>query len=193
RLGPESIALGGRAIRANSLPKVSRPVLETLAQQTKETVTIEILSGEQSLTLDEISGSYVVGVSRYIGTRWPLHATSTGKVLLAHLPPARLDEVLSAPLAAYTPHTMTDIVALRQELANVQEQGYAIGNEELEIGFIAVGAPVRDHNGGVVAAIGVGGSSARLSQTVVYELIDLVMAAAQRISEQLGYRGFFEK
>ena len=188
RLGPESIALGGRAIRANGLPKVSRPELETLAQQTKETVTIEILSGEQSLTLDEISGSYVVGVARYIGTRWPLHATSTGKVLLAHLPPARLDSVLTAPLTAYTPHTITEMTALRQELAQVREQGYAIGNEELEIGFVAVGAPVRDHNSGVVAAIGVGGSSARLSQTVVFEMIDLVMAAAQRISEQLGYR-----
>lgn len=193
RLGPESIALGGRAIRANSLPKVSRPELEALAQQTKETVTIEILSGQQSLTLDEISGSYVVGVSRYIGTRWPLHATSTGKVLLAHLPPAKLDEVLSAPLAAYTPYTITDVPTLRQELAKVREQGYAIGNEELEIGFVAVGAPVRDYNGSVVAAIGVGGSSARLSQAIVFELVDQVMAAAQRISERLGYRGFTKK
>lgn len=188
RLGAEAIALGGRAIRANSLHKVGRPELEALARQTKETATMEILSGEQSLTLDEISGSYVVGVSRYIGTRWPLHATATGKVLLAHLPPAQLDGVLAVPLTGYTPHTITDAASLRQALTHIREQGYAVGNEELEIGFVSVGAPIRNHDGVVVAAIGTGGSSARLSREIVDELVDQVMISAQRVSEQLGYR-----
>ncbi|MCB0213191.1 MAG: IclR family transcriptional regulator, partial [Anaerolineae bacterium] len=123
RLGSEAIALGSRAVRANSLHKVCRPELERLAAQTKETATIEVLSDDQSLTLDEISGSYVVGVSRYIGTRWPLHATSTGKILLAYLSPAGQDKLLAGPLTAYTPQTITSLTSLRQELATVCEQG----------------------------------------------------------------------
>ena len=188
RLGSETIVLGGRAMRANNLQKVCRPELEMLAGKTKETVTVEILSGEQALTLDEISGSYVVGMSGYIGTSWPLHATSTGKLLLAHLSEARLEPLLTKPMTRYTPKTIVDTIMLQRELVQIRDKGYALGQEELEIGFVSVAVPLRDHTSEVIAAIGVGGSSARLQEDNLLELIELAKVAAQRISAQLGYR-----
>jgi DNA-binding IclR family transcriptional regulator len=187
RLGPEAIVLGGRAMRANNLREVCRPELETLARQTREAATVEMLSEGEVLTLDEVSGGYLVGAAQSVGTHWPLYATSTGKVLLAHLPETELDRLLQFPLTSFTTNTITTAEALHRELEQIRERGYALANEELEVGFIAIGAPIRNHNGQVVAAISVGGPRARLTQDKILEFANLVMQAAGRISARLGY------
>ena len=188
RLGPEMIVLGGRATRANDLRRVSHAELESLAGQTGETATLEILSEMQVLTLDEVPGSYLMSVAHDIGSRWPLHAASTGKALLAHMPAAALEAMLQQPLASFTPKTVTDPASLRRQLAQIRRQGYAVAAEELEVGFVALGAPVLNHNGQVVAAISVGGPSARLTRKKIPELAGLVTASAGRISASLGYK-----
>ncbi|MEK7310595.1 MAG: IclR family transcriptional regulator [Chloroflexota bacterium] len=187
RLGPEAISLGGRAIRANHLHLASRPELEALAQKTGETATLEVLTGGETLILDEVLSHYFIGATPSIGTRWPAHATSTGKVMLADLPEDRLEVVLSGRLAKPTANTIASQPALRRELARVREQGYAVGDEELEMGFVAVGAPVRNHEGRVVAAISVGGPSVRLTSERIAELAPRVVQAAGRISKKMGY------
>jgi DNA-binding IclR family transcriptional regulator len=186
-LGPEVIVLGGRAMRANNLRAVSRPELEALAQRTRETATVEVLSEGRVLTLDEVSTGYLVGAAQSVGTHWPLHATSTGKVLLAHLPKAKLNRLLQFPLAQFTANTITTAQILHQELERIRECGYAIANEELEAGFVAIGAPVRNHNGQVVAAISVGGPEARLSQDKQLEFAEVVKQSAGRVSARLGF------
>jgi DNA-binding IclR family transcriptional regulator len=188
RLGPEIIALGGRALRSNDLRTVSHAELAALAEATQETATLEVLSDGQVLILDEVLGSHVVGNSQSIGTRWPAHATSTGKVLLAHLPEPQLKEVLRIGLTRLNDKTITTQDALRRELTQVRERGYATVIEELEVGLIAIGAPVYNHEGAVVAAVSVGGPSIRLTDTRRAQLVKLVKAAAARISERLGYR-----
>jgi DNA-binding IclR family transcriptional regulator len=188
RLGPEAIALGGRASRANALLRVSRPELEALAERTRETTTLEIVSEGQALTLDEVSGRYLMGVAQDVGSHWPLHATSTGKVLLAHLPQAKRQALLQPPLATLTAKTITSLETLEEELRQVYEQGYAIAQEEIEIGFVAAGAPVRNHHGEVIAAVSVGGPTARLTAEKIPELVQWVRETADRISVKLGYR-----
>lgn len=188
RLGPEAIALGGRAIRANALLRVSRPELETLAEQTRETTTLEVLSEGQVLTLDEIPGSHLMGVAQNVGSRWPLHATSTGKVLLAHLPDVERQVILPGPWPSLTTKTITRPELLARELKHVHEQGYAIADEELEVGFIAIGAPVHNHHGEVIAAISLGGPTVRLTPDKVPEWARLVKATADQISMKLGFR-----
>ncbi len=187
RLGPEAIVLGGRAMRANNLRAVSRPELEILAQQTRETATVEVLSEGKVLTLDEVSTGYLVGAAQSVGTHWPLYATSTGKALLAHLPQAELDGLLQFPLTSFTVNTITTAEALSRELEQIRERGYAIANEELEVGFIAIGAPIRNHNGQVVAAISVGGPGVRLTQDKQLDFADLVKQSAGRVSARLGF------
>lgn len=187
RLGPETIALGGRAMRANSLRAVSRVELEDLARQTGETAVIEVLSEGRMLTLAEVSGHHLVGATPFVGSHWPLHATSTGKVILAYLLPAEREALLVYPLEAFTPRTLTQAQALQTELACVREQGFAVGDQELEIGYVSVAAPVHNYEGRVVAAVSVGGPSARLPQERIGEMVALLKPAAGRISERLGY------
>lgn len=188
RLGSEAIVLGGRALRSNSLRTVSRPELELLAQQSRETATIEIISQGQVLILDEVSGEYLLGAGPFIGSHWPLHATATGKTLLAYLPQEKLNVILKPPLARFTEQTITSLEALHRELKQTREQGYAIGDQELEIGFTSVSAPIFNLDGQVIAAISVGGSSARLTQETLAEIVDIVKDSASRISRQLGFR-----
>jgi IclR family transcriptional regulator, acetate operon repressor len=187
RLGPEAISLGGRALRSNDLRTASHPELQALAERTQETVTLEVLSEGQVLILDEVAGAHVLGNIQLLGTRWPVHATSTGKVLLAHLPDGRRDAILDAGLARYTDRTQVSADALRQELAQVRAQGYAAAVEELEAGFVAVGAPVRNYSGDVIAAISVGGPALRFSSSRIAEVARLVCHTASLISQRLGH------
>lgn len=188
RLGPEAIVLGGRASRANSLVSASRAELEALARLTREAATLEVLVDGEILILDEVPGSYLVSAVPSIGTRWPAHATSTGKLLLAHLHPAGLEPLLRSPLARLTPLTLAEPEALRAELARIREQGYATAREELEAGYAGLSAPVYNHDGRVVAAVSLGGPAARLTPERTPEFIHLLQAAAGRISARLGFR-----
>jgi DNA-binding IclR family transcriptional regulator len=188
RPGPELIALGNLALRANDLRSVSRPVLEQLAETTGETSTLEVLSGTQVLVLDEVSSRHLIGMSQDVGARLPIHATSTGKLLLACAAPEFVDALLAAPLTALTPHTFVDPARLRGELAAIRAQGYAVAQQELEIGFVAVAAPILNHAHEAPAAISVGGPSLRLHGDTLARVVAQVQAAARQISRQIGYR-----
>jgi IclR family transcriptional regulator, acetate operon repressor len=187
RLGPEAIAIGGRALRATTLHNASHNELETLAQATGETATVEALIEDEMFILNEVMSPRLIGAMPSIGTRWAAHATSTGKAMLAHLPAAELEHLLQRPLTRFTPHTLT-AAALRRQLAQVRQQGHATVSDELEIGYAAVAAPVFNHQGRVVAAVCVGGPTARLPAARLAELAAPVKQAAGRTSERLGFR-----
>jgi len=189
RLGPEVLALGSRAQGASDLRAAARAELVALAAETRETATLEILVGREVLILDEVMGSHVMGTVPSVGTRWPAHATSTGKNLLAHLPEPVLEAMLREPLSSPTPRAVTDPAALRRELARVRERGYAVSLEELEPGFVAVAAPVRAADGSVVAAISLGGPKVRLTSDEVAGYTRRLPAAAARVAARLGFRG----
>lgn len=187
RLGPELVALGGRAQGSNELREASRAVLASLAQETRETATLEVLVGGDTLILEEAMGSYVVGSIPSIGTRWPAHATSTGKTILAFLPEEERNRALPRVLPAITPRTLSDRGALDRDLARVRERGYALSQEELEPGFVALGAPVYSADGRVAAAISVGGPRVRLTPETVSAIARRLPGAAARVSERLGF------
>ncbi len=188
RLGPELVALAARVVGAGELRLAARPELSALARATRETATLEVLVGDSVLILDEAVGGHMLGAVPSTGTRWPAHATSTGKVLLAGLPDSERDTLLPEALPAITPKTITDHQAFRRELVRVRERGYAVATEELEPGFVAVGAPVRSADGRVVAALGIGGPRTRLTPRRVAELARQLPPAAARVSARLGHR-----
>ena len=190
RLGPEAIALGARAVRANHLRAVSRAELEALAAATGETATLEVLVGGDMLILDEVLGRGLIGATASLGTRCQAHATSTGKAVVAALPQAERKEVLGSRtrLARHTDRTITSAAALAREIAEVEHRGYATASEELERGYVAVGAAVCDHEGRPIAAVSVGGPTVRLPASRFPTLGRQVKAAAARISSALGFR-----
>jgi len=187
RLGAETVALGRRALGGADLRSAARGELVRLAAETRETVTLEVLAGAETLILDEVMGSYVVGTMPSVGTRWPAHATSTGKALLAELTGEGRAALLPARLARRTPRSIGDRAALERELQRVRERGHAASVEELEPGFAAVGAVVRSAAGAPVGAISVGGPRSRLTPARMADLGRRVPAAAARISARLGH------
>lgn len=197
RLGPEAITLGALALRSNDLVAATRPELEALVRETGETASLEVLVGDDVVILDGVEGPSLLGASPEIGTRWPAHATSTGKVLLAaerigigKSPRGRRGGT-SRRLRRLTPRTITDSVRLDRELERVLKRGWAVAIEELEVGYVAVGAPVRDHELHSLAAISVGGPATRLTEDRIPIIARRVVRAANRISQRLGGRGGF--
>jgi len=188
RLGPEVIALGGRALRSNPLQTISRDELKSLAEKTRETATLEVLSGRDVVIVDEITGDRLLGGVAWIGTRWPAFATSTGLAILASLPPQEASEILKTPLSQITPKTITSPDQLRKEFQSIRQRGYAVADEALELGFLAVGAAILNHDGIVAGALSIGGPKIRLTSERIGELGTIVRNAAGRISTKLGYR-----
>lgn len=190
RLGAQLIALGTQALRSTDLYMASHAELEAVARDTGETATIEILVGDETVVLDEVHGRYLVGGRPDFGLRFPAHATSTGKLLLAAARHGTADGsavIRRLPrLAKLTPKTIASRAALERELAKVWKQGFAVAFEEIEIGFSALGAPIVDFRGKTVAAISVGGATARFTKRRVTELTVRVRDAADRISRRLG-------
>lgn len=190
-LGPEMAVLGGRALRRHNLRAVVRPELELLAAATGETASLEVMAGDEILIIDEAFGDHLLSGVQSLGTRWPIHAASTGLALLAFMPEERrerlLERLLQRPLSPITPHTITDPAALRAHLDQIRAQGYAATDEALELGLVAIGAPLYNHDGQVVAAISVFGPKLRLTSERVPALGRLLQETAVRISTQLGY------
>ena len=187
RLGVELIAIGSTAMRSNALRAASRPILATLAEQCGEAATLELLVEGFVLVIDEVASNHPMGMTQDVGSRLPLHATATGKILLAALPAEQLDMLLTTPLGRHTDQTVTDVQRLRAELAQVRQDGFAIAAGELEPGFVAVAAPVPGRERQVIAAISVGGPSLRLTSERLPAIAAMVQMSARQISRQLGY------
>ena len=188
RLGPELITLGGCAMRSNDLRNAARPELETLARSTGESTVLEILLGRHTLILDEATGADPLSVSQDIGAKLPAHATSTGKLLLAHRPQPEIDRVLDAPLLPLTANTITDGTTLVAQLESIRRLGYAHADGEFDVGFVSVAAPIYDPHRRVVAALGIGGPALRLTEARLPDIVAALQVAARRVSRRLGYR-----
>jgi len=190
-LGPALIMLGAVALETNDLRTVSEPELRALAEETGETAALEIPVGGEVLILAEAIGPGMVKMQAEVGTRWPMHATSTGKALLAavaeSLGESAFEELgLPDSLPELTPRTLTTRDQLKDDLARIQKRGYATAFEEMQAGYAAVSAVVRDQKGEAVAAIGIGGPTSRVTEERFPELGELVRARAIRVSRKLG-------
>ena len=181
-LGAGLMALGVQALASSDLRRRVRPVLRTLARETGETATLEVPFEDSMLILDEVAGNHVLGSAGNIGTRWPIHATSTGKVWLA------FDETgidrLGETLKPLTANTLTDKDALQPQLAEIRRRGYAITVDEIEEGFTAVATIIRGVLGDVQGALSIGGPTQRLTAARRNELGTVLSRAAQRLNPE---------
>jgi DNA-binding IclR family transcriptional regulator len=184
RLGPEIISLGASALSTTALREVAHYELLRLTEQCGETSTLEVLAGNDVLVVDEVQGRFLFSATPEIGRRWPVHATSTGKVLLAFAesPPAL------PRLTKYGPRTITTRAELERELARVRQHGYAFAVDELEYGLVAMAAPIRNHLGFCVAALSINGPASRLTPKRRRALQSRLCEASKRVSGRLGDR-----
>jgi DNA-binding IclR family transcriptional regulator len=187
RLGFGLIRLAGAAMAGLDLVRTARPVLEELADRTRETVNLGVLSGDGVVYIDQVTGTRSIVAVSWVGRRTPLHSTSNGKVLLAHLDDAERNRLLSGLLERATPNTLTDPSKLRTQLEEIRIRGYAQTMEELEEGLNAVSAPVRRADGDVVAALSISGPAFRMRPVDLPRMGHLAMEAATAISRRLGF------
>ncbi|MFI0506895.1 IclR family transcriptional regulator [Streptomyces albogriseolus] len=186
-LGAGVLRLAGAAAVRLDVSQEAVPVCRGLADEVGETVNTAVLDEDAAVNIMQARGTAAVTAQDWLGRRTALHATSSGKVFLAHMTPARREEHLSLPLRRFTEHTVTDAALLRSELARVPGQGYATTREELELGLVAVAAPVRAHDGAVIAAVSVSGPVFRMTPERLPWLGARTAAAAGELSRRMGY------
>lgn len=189
RLGFAIVRLAGSTSAQMDLAKESQGICDRLSQQSGETTNLAVLDENRIINVVEAHGPAEITLRTWVGQNCPAHATSSGKALLADLPPEDVRARMGDPLPTFTANTIATAAALAAELVRVRETGWASVSEELEVGLNAVGAPVRDNTGRVIAALTVSGPAYRLSKDRFGVVAEMTVAAAAAISRRLGYIG----
>ncbi|MBI2939433.1 MAG: IclR family transcriptional regulator [Chloroflexi bacterium] len=189
QLGPRALALGLRAVAQNRLATLAQPAAVSLRNQIDETVHVSVLDRGDALDIATAESSHTVRVCSTVGGRLPVHCSSTGKVLLAHLPPVEMRAIVQLKgLRRYTPRTISTLDELERDLEEVRRRGVALDFAEYEDEVWCVAAPILDRTGACVAAIGISGPRWRLERRGVDRLSQLVRGAASQLSTTLGHR-----
>ena len=186
RLGPRLVTLAAGILPTRSLARLARPSLEELAEAVGEAAGLSLPDGRLVHYVDQVSSSNPVSVRDWTGSRIPLHAVSSGQVLLAYAPPTFVQRYLGRPLERFTERTLVTADALLERLRAVRRDGYVWAREEFDEGISSVAAPVADASGEVVAAVHLHGPSYRFpaagTETVIAER---VVTTAARIAGSL--------
>ncbi|MEJ2732911.1 MAG: IclR family transcriptional regulator [Anaerolineae bacterium] len=189
RLGIDLIGLAAQVISYMDVREVARPLLRKLADDCQESVNLAVLDAGQVVNLEQfVPPARQVKNIGWVGRRMCPHCTAAGKILLAHLSAEELEQILPDHLERLTPNTITDFDQLRQALATVRQQGYAVSREELEAGLNAVAAPIYDHTNSAIAAVSVAGPAYRVIPDLIPRLAAQLLEVALQISGCLGYR-----
>jgi len=188
RLGGRIVQLASAARGEADLRTAARPVCAALARKLGETVTLDVLDGDEIVPIEQASGSTSVVSVNWLGTRSPAHCTASGKVILAFGPEAVRVRYLKGSMERRTPRTIVDRGELEAQLIAARETGFASTTEELEVGLSAIAAPVRAGGGEVVAALDVSGPAHRLGSVRGADLVASTEDAAEELSRRLGYR-----
>jgi DNA-binding IclR family transcriptional regulator len=190
RLGFGIVRLAGAVTGRIDITQQGRPVCERLAEELGETVNIAVMQEHYAINLYQVRGPGAITAHNWVGQLTPLHATSSGKVLLSHLPSKERSALLAeAGLKKVTARTITAKTKLEKSLAEVRERGYAWTLEEFEIGLHAMAAPVRNRDGQVIAALSASGPAYRFTEGRMHELAPVLLKGAEEISHRMGYLG----
>lgn len=178
----------GEAVKVHmDLHAAAGPVLAHLRDQTGESSQIGVLDGDEVVYVDRLESAHSLRLFTETGRRVPAHCTSSGKVLLAHLPEPEREAFLARPLARLTPHTVIDPAVLRAELASVRARGWAEAVDEREIGVASIAAPIRDIHGDVVAAVSIGAPAARFDTVPRRRFARDLVEAGEAVGRRLGW------
>lgn len=188
-LGPGALALGLAYLERFEVIRKSAPeVLRDLSKCTSETATLSIRRGDMRLYIDQVTPPREVKMTVQLGHEYPLHAGSSSKAFLAHIPENEREDVLSKPLKRLTDHTIVDPDQLRKELALIRRQGYSVSLGERQDGAGSVAAPIFEHDGSPVAVISVCGPEKRF-RSEIDRFARSLTKVTQRLSRDLGWCG----
>jgi IclR family transcriptional regulator, acetate operon repressor len=189
-LGARGLHLGQAFLKQVDLPRRAQPFIERISEDTGETVHLAVLQGEAIITLLRREGRHAVRVDTgALGASDAVHATATGKAMLAWLPEGEIRRIVAARgMAAFTASTVTNIDVLIEDLRLVRRNGHALDREEFQPGVVCVGAAIRNHLGAVIGAISASAPTQRANEEHLGRMRDGVMAAARALSAEFGER-----
>ncbi len=185
-LGPAAIQVGFAGFTRVGIRQAAHPVLQRLVDTTQETALLGIPFGDHVIYIDKISSTLDVRVDPPIGAERPFNCTAVGKTIMAHMPDEELERLSSTnAFREATTNSIVDIEKLRLQLANIREKGYSIDHEEFLAGAMCIGAPIKDYEGSVVAAVALAGPLHRMEEREK-PIVDAVVSSAKEISAQMG-------
>ena len=188
-LTPKLFEIGSLVVDRLDLRSVGGPHLRQLRADTSETAHLCILDGLSALCIDSAVSANRNRIDSPVGHRDPLHSTAVGKVFLAFATPEEAaDRISRIDLPRYTSHTICTPGELKEDLQATRDQGYALDWDANELGVRCIGAPVFDHTGSLVAAVGISGPSVRITDDRRDVLARCVTDSAENFSKDLGYR-----
>jgi len=188
RLGIGLFSLGSQVRSRLNVATESKGVLHDLRNRTGENARLAIFDGKEVVYIHDFESNEAVRLRSITGQYRPAHATAEGICLLAGLRATALEEFLGRPLVACTENTLTDPEILLEKVRRARRVGYSTEEEECELGTRCIAAQVMQADGRVVAAIGIAGPRDRIRKRNYPQLIETAIAAAQTISERLGYQ-----
>ncbi|MFV2043721.1 MAG: IclR family transcriptional regulator [Anaerolineales bacterium] len=184
----ELFALGRAAVRSMGFGERVREELSQLAQRVGETVNFGVIRRNRVIYLQSIESEKPLRAGVKVGSMLPAHVTAIGKVILAYSGSEAVEDYLEqVPLEPHTPASVVDADTLRKRLAQIKKDGFTLDDEECHVGVRAVGAPLHDGTGQVIAGIAITGPSTRLTDDGLPSLVSELTATARTISRQLGY------
>ena len=189
KLGTRTLLLGAAAREQIDLVSLSQRHLEALGALFNETAHMRVRDGLTSVCVALWESTQDVRVGTHIGKRRPLHAGSSGKVILAFSPEELRQAILDSELIRYTPATLVQRSKLDQKLAKIKAQVYATSSGEVSPDIRSVAAPVRDATGQVVATLGISAPAGRTNDETVARFVKALVDKAALLSGELGFRG----
>lgn len=184
--GVRCFELGSLWAQNLDLRAIAGPMLAGLNEQTGETVHLAIYDHGDAVYVDKLESRHPVVVTSHLGRRCTATCVATGRVLLAYQPAPEIQSVLDKPVPSYTEHTVTDPTRLAELLTEVRRNGYGTNHESYRPGVGGLAAPIRDHTGAVIAAVGICLPEQRFGPDRFDELRDRTVQAATDISTALG-------
>lgn len=186
-LRPHVLELGYAYLSSISLPELATPHLRQLVDQVNESSSVSVLDGAEIVYVARVPTRRIMTVAISVGTRFPAYATSMGRVLLAGQTPQRRADLFAATsFEALTPKTTTSADELEAELVRVRERGWAMVDQELELGLRSIAAPIHNAQGNTIAAVNVSASAARGSAADVRKrLLPALLETAAQIERDL--------
>jgi len=188
-LGLKLLELGQAVLSHMDIRAIAMPHLVHLARKYEETVHLAVLSHDEVVYIDKVDSPRSIRHISQVGGRNPAYCTGVGKVLLAGLSDQKLQKLLKKiKFRQYTPNTISDMNLLKKHLRKVHKDGYALDQEEIEVGLSCVAAPIKNYRDNVIAAISLAGPTSRIANDSLHQLIADVTEIARLISIQLGYK-----
>jgi IclR family KDG regulon transcriptional repressor len=189
RLGVKSLELGQTFIKQLGLVRPVKPFLKEIVEKCDETAYLGTIRQNSVVYLDVEEADQIVKVASRVGGRVPIHSTAIGKAQIAYASEGELENMgILDHMERFTPNTIVDKVEFMKHIKGVAKQGYALDNEEYNVGVRCVAVPLRDYTGRVVGAISVSGPSFRMTDEVVKEkIIPVVKATGEKASKRLGF------